>query len=290
MYMSRIIVTFLISALCLICASCRDASEKMSVPIPLIVAAYEGDLLAVQTLIQQGENPNRCASNGVTALMAASAGGKEDVVVTLLTHGASTDAVTADGHTALMMAAYGGHLKTVQTLLSHGATVDMRTREGETALLKACQVSGLMGLGEALGRPHLLLPYSNSQKEEIIEALLRNKGDLNAKGVKRQSALMYLIEGAALVRRDEEPNYKGPFRSQYCITPIDYHVMQLLVRRGCDVNAVDSTGRTACDLAYDRCGIIPDSGNAQQERDNVYMMSVVHLLEQAGGCRGRKNW
>ena len=79
---------------------------------------------AVQFLLNAGVPPDwNCSSNARTALHAASAGGRYEIVRSLLVAGARIDAVDISGQTALSQALANQRLDVAYLLISHGAKV-----------------------------------------------------------------------------------------------------------------------------------------------------------------------
>lgn len=98
----------------------------------LLVAAQQGNMQEVRSLLKRGANPNAANDDGntFTALMLAAREGHTDVIRLLLESGAKVDttgAITvgvsgvADSITALMNAAASGDTSTVEILLNHKA-------------------------------------------------------------------------------------------------------------------------------------------------------------------------
>lgn len=123
------------SLLPLCCTSLEEASDRAS----LVLAAKDGNLPMVQSLLEKGVSPNVRDSEGVPALMWASEGGHIDIVKFLLDEGADVNAKrTKDGTTVLMETAEEGHTDVVKLLLERGAKVNVkRTKDGITALMEA---------------------------------------------------------------------------------------------------------------------------------------------------------
>ena len=86
---------------------------------PLMVAAAEGLLAAVETLVRNGASVHATGLGQMTALHEASANGEASVANYLLSLGAEVDAETIDGSTPLMCAAAWGNLEVVKLLLEY---------------------------------------------------------------------------------------------------------------------------------------------------------------------------
>jgi len=101
----------------------------------LIRAAYSGNLMKVNELLQYGADVNAKSSNscGYTALIWAVVYRHSNVVEVLLKAGASTEVKDAHGNTALMWAAIYGDLGLVKQLLRAQADVETKSSCGKTA-------------------------------------------------------------------------------------------------------------------------------------------------------------
>jgi len=99
------------------------------------LAAQEGHLHIVQSLLRHGAPIDHRDEWGCTALHAASNKGHDDVVKVLLAGGAKIDMEDNDGETPLFKAALKGHASVVEQLLARGAQPDVRTVTGATALM-----------------------------------------------------------------------------------------------------------------------------------------------------------
>ena len=102
--------------------------------------SYNGQVEAVQILVNAGVDVDEHFDNGITTLMLMAILGQTDAVRVLLDAGADVNAVaSADGSTALIFAVYGGTTEIVSTLIEAGADVDIADAEtggggGRTAL------------------------------------------------------------------------------------------------------------------------------------------------------------
>ncbi|KAJ4434955.1 hypothetical protein ANN_23527 [Periplaneta americana] len=87
--------------------------------------------------IEQEQDVDVKDSNGLSALMWASAYGQLPTVQLLLQHKANVDLQGPEGETPLLLAAAGGHHEVVRLLLSEGAAVNHSDEVGNTALMYA---------------------------------------------------------------------------------------------------------------------------------------------------------
>ncbi len=116
----------------------RSAANQYSIDgYPLLaLACYFGQYECADYLITQGAAINAVADNSrrVTALHAAAAANRTDIVRLLLEHGASVDARQEHDFTALHTAAQNGNLEMVKLLLQYHASPTVKTDAGKTAL------------------------------------------------------------------------------------------------------------------------------------------------------------
>ena len=104
----------------------------------LMRAALEGNVPALEGMLQGGQDPNACDKNGRTALMFAVINMHSTSTKLLIKHGADINAIANDGSTPIMLAASSGDTESVRELLKCGANLDGRQRwTGETALTLA---------------------------------------------------------------------------------------------------------------------------------------------------------
>lgn len=86
----------------------------------LWLAARNGDVGTVASMIQQGGNPNTATAHGETALHAATAAGSLQTVMYLVQSGADVNATTSNGWTALHHAARFGKADIANYLKQRG--------------------------------------------------------------------------------------------------------------------------------------------------------------------------
>ena len=104
---------------------------------PLFIAAFEGRLEIVRSLVESGANKDQCTTDiGATPLYIAAQEGHLEVVRFLVESGANKDQCTTDiGATPLYVAARNGHFEIVGFLVESGANKDQGTTDiGATPL------------------------------------------------------------------------------------------------------------------------------------------------------------
>lgn len=97
----------------------------------LMIAAYQGNLPAVQELLERNAAVNH---PGWTALHYAAANGDQRIVQHLLDRYAYIDAESPNKTTPVMMAARNGHIFIVKLLLDQGADATLRNEQEMTAI------------------------------------------------------------------------------------------------------------------------------------------------------------
>jgi len=130
----------------------------------LFLAASEGDVETVKSLIDAGENVNARDEEGETPLMYAAVRAQTQVVPLLLRKGAQIDAVSVNGETALDRAASAGCTAVVRMLIEKGANKEIG-----------------VPLIDALSKGHL----------DIVGLLVANGANVNAEDTAGDTALSY---------------------------------------------------------------------------------------------------
>jgi len=113
-------------------------SEFMKDPdvTPLMTAAHEGQVDALEQLVKTGQNVNVSDQLGNTALMAAGSSRNLKALRFLLDHGAEINARNRDGETALTFSASSGQLDMINELFRRGAVFNCANPvDGETLLV-----------------------------------------------------------------------------------------------------------------------------------------------------------
>ena len=116
----------------------RETVSEPATHTELMRAALEGNVPALELMLNSGQDPNARDKNGRTALMFAVINMHSTAGKLLIDHGADINAVANDGSTPLMLAASSGDTESVRELLKRGASLNGRQRwTGETALTLA---------------------------------------------------------------------------------------------------------------------------------------------------------
>ncbi len=153
-------------------------AERPGSLIPLMMAAYKGDLREMERLIQNGADVNARNDVNNTALHFAAGAtpvenqiyrGSPETVTYLIEHGADVNAQNNMKITPLMDAVYNNNLESLRILIARGADVNKMSRYNETALSAA--------MIRASGRADI---FGNRYRDMAIE-LLRHGADPNFK-------------------------------------------------------------------------------------------------------------
>jgi ankyrin repeat protein len=144
--------------------------------VPLLQAAYAGDVDQMSGLLASGVSPDVTDTDGRTALSCAARGSQPETTARLLAAGADPGIANAAGDTPLLWAAQRGDSATVDALLAGGAAVDQATDAGHTPLLRAVYA------GHA----------------EVVERLLAAGADPDLGGGVDSLAMATIVEGVLL--------------------------------------------------------------------------------------------
>lgn len=137
----------------------------------LIRASSSGHTTTVEKLLGMGADPRHVNDQERNALISASAKGHEAVARVLMARGAETEASDVEGWSALSIAAYNGHPSLVSLLSSHASSADL-----DDALLVA----------------------SFAGDSEVIQTLLSQGANINARSPESRTPLMIASEGGHL--------------------------------------------------------------------------------------------
>lgn len=247
--------------------------------MPLIEAAYEGDTVQVQTLIEEGADVNEKDMSGRTALMIAANRGHTYVVQLLLERGADASVRDNNGFSALQAAESRGFQRIVSLLKKFSAeqgqpeTESMRNGalsrsslhravdEGDFTTLKSLISSGADVNARSSDEWTPLMLATIKGHTMMVEALLKNGADSNARNRKGWTALMFAVSmsdadtmrillagGANINARDKD----GKTSLMQAANENNRESVKILLEEGADVNLEDHSGETALDIARRR--------------------------------------
>lgn len=97
----------------------------------IMLAAIQGHLATVEFLLGKEAQINH---PGWTPLIYAATTGKNEIIKLLIENHAYIDSISPNGSTSLMMAVRGGHVATVKLLVEEDADVLVKNEAGESAL------------------------------------------------------------------------------------------------------------------------------------------------------------
>ncbi|KAI9645218.1 hypothetical protein NHQ30_005952 [Ciborinia camelliae] len=216
---------------------------------PLHCASFRGHKEMVQILLDAGADIKATQDGRHTALEIAASKAHDNVLQLLLERGADINAVSNTG-TALEGAASSGDIRLVRKLLDLGCDVNREGRFGSTPLKAAARkgsievVHLLLELGadinhcEDYGTPLQIAALAGHI--EVCRVLLSHGALVNTPGFSG-------TEGSALQCAANNNSIHNSIDK-------DIELLQLLLDHGADINALDSTNRTALSVAVNAHG------------------------------------
>lgn len=248
--------------------------------MPLIEAAYEGNTVQVQSLIEEGVDVNEKDASGRTALMIAANRGHTYVVQLLLERGADISATDNKGQTAMQAAESRGFERIVSMLRKYSAassqpeqssalksqtvprlSLHRAVDESDFAALKSLIDAGADVNARSSDEWTPLMLATIKGHTQMVEALLKNGADSNARNRKGWTALMFAVSmsdadtmrillgaGANINARDKE----GKTALMQAANENNRDSVRVLLGEGADVNLEDYAGETVLDIARRR--------------------------------------
>ena len=118
--------------------------------IPIIIASYNGDTDALQSLVTEGACVNNAKFDSETLLMIAAQNCQTKCMNYLIELGADVNAADKHGQTALIRETYFDHLPNVKALIEAGADVNTQDKNSNTALMMAASTGNVACLEELI--------------------------------------------------------------------------------------------------------------------------------------------
>ena len=235
----------------------------------LVAAAAKGDSERITQLLKKGVDINGKASRnardsgGRTALMAAAAYGRTEAVNLLLSKGAKVNERHEVGGTALTSAASRGHLAVVKALLKAGADPNVMVGSMHGGIVTALMFA---------------MNPKNSDWPKVVDELVTAGAPLNPQNQFYLSPLRWIIDEndpsmlQVLLKRGLNVNLVDEDGS----TPLMYaarygspDMVRALIDAGADLNAKNKDGETALTIA-------------EKHSLNNWGQAVVQILKQRG--------
>ena len=227
---------------------------------PTVAAAKEADWGRLQSLVEDGINPDAIYGDGAAALHWASYHDNPAAATSLIDAGASINATTDLGVTPLWLAAENGSIAVTRLLLEAGADPNIRLLSGETIVMTAAQngngdvVRALLAAGAdpnaAVTRNQTALMWAaNRGHAEAVAALVEYGADVDARSLVREQFVKSEKE------QDSHPAYMywieegGNTALMFAARAGDPDSVRHLVAAGSDINQTNALAETPLIMA-----------------------------------------
>ena len=227
---------------------------------------------SLHTIIAQGTDVNAVNNRGESALLLACTLAQAESAKLLMDEGADPDIFTVDGYTSLHVVIYfcWSH-EILQEMMRHKPHLEAQNKDGHTALFLACyygQQTSIRILLEAASNPNIASTSGNTSlhaavlgkcNKKIIQLIIDHFADLNATNNRHETALML----SCIKANEDTINVLLKAKADATIAEADgntclhiaitqnlnIEVIQELIRRGGDVNAVNNNCVSALGMA-----------------------------------------
>ena len=250
----------------------EETQEVEKAQMNFVIAASQGNIKGVTSLLEARVNINAKDNCGDRALIVAAKNGHKEIVKLLIVHGADMSVQDKKGDTALHWAAYRKQVKVVKLLLHKGADSNTQGSDGDTILMYAAShgyediVKLLIAHGAHInaqdnhGNTALHWAAANNQTR-VVELLLNKGAHIDAQNNYNKTPLMHAARkgdedvATLLLNTGANPNAKD---DDNCTSLIEaasngnIKLVALLLERGADIRAQSSCGWTALINAAER--------------------------------------
>lgn len=204
---------------------------------PLLRAAFNDDLGTVQTLLENGANPNISNRYKISPLYIAAQNGNSAITRLLIDAGADVEHMVAGNETILMRAAKTGNPLVLQTLLPLTGQVNAVNSHQQNALMWAAAEGNLEAIDlliaagadinqKARAEFHALAFAARQGHQQVVKRLLDAGFDINTPMYHKQTWYKFTRSGStALILAIENGHFD---------------LAQYLLSRGADVNDLRS--------------------------------------------------
>jgi uncharacterized protein len=218
----------------------------------LVVAARDGDLDTVRTLIAKHVNVNETARDGSTALLWAVYQSNVPMARALLGAGANFTTANHYGVTPLLQASRTGDAPMIAELMKAGADAKRAVHpEGETPLMAAARTGKMdavellleagsdVNAADTYQNETALMRASEEGHVDVVNALLAAGANPNVKG-----------HVSSLTERKHSDHATGGFTAlMFAVRNGHENVARALVKGGADLKATNGDGLTATSIA-----------------------------------------
>ena len=227
------------------------------------VSIEKNDLLTLKLLVEQKGDVNKKYMGGLSPLNHAISKGRTEIIQFLISSGADLNMKDDAGNTPLITAVTKSDYNTASLLLKGGAESNARTPDGKSVLLISYEKNRsdifdiLLGAGasstEKFESGNTLLHMSAlGNRLSFINALVKNKADLNTLNIESKTAIMLasekgfgnavkaLITGGADVKMKDKAGESALYKCIKTGGEGGYWCAEYLVKGGAEIN--DRTG------------------------------------------------
>lgn len=233
---------------------------------PMMVAAKQGKIKTMKSLLARGADVHARNPRGATPLMFATDGGVAAIDL-LLKKGARVNDQRPDGMSALSWAVLNNHADTFERLLKAGADPRLFNDKRDTLLHLAAEAGGtaiakrLLSLGlapDALDSfsETPLIKASENGHPEVVKLLLARKAPLSHWSAEVETALSVAAKKGHIAVVRELVHAGAPVRGREgdraitnAVENKHVEVVSFLLDKGADINALGFAGRPLVSLA-----------------------------------------
>jgi len=236
-------------------------------------------ILLVQYGIQHNIDMNTIDRNGNTPLTLAYRLNYHNIFKFLIKY-LDINRTDLNGNNILYYAILKEDVETMRSLVGNGVDVNSKNKLGKSNM-DLIITEGYTFLNTLLNYSHSILlnipnsqgeiplmtiikinTFTNEEKEDMVEKLIRRGSDVNFIDNKGNTSLVYAIQGKSLslvnllVKNDANINYLIPSSDQtilmYAIDVGNIDIIQLLVEYGADINFKNSKGCSVLEMIFEK--------------------------------------
>jgi len=209
----------------------------------LYLPIKSGNLSQVIKLLKSGSDPNASYLNGLTPVALALAKRKNEILEALISYGADSNQTFLHGLTPLMWAVASSNFEAIELLVQAGASSVITDDEGLTAFDRVFYFYKKRGYNQ----PH----QTRANKRKLVRLLTTSAQHFDDESFLRLVKKTIEFDFYDLMRDYVDagmpPNFGRGIVLRYFIEGLIFDYAQTLIKRGGDVNVLDSKGMTIRD-------------------------------------------